>query len=75
VALNDQWRVYTQSIPGHEMLGTVSLTARGETHIFALARRESDGVLCAVANGAVTPFNRQDKVSKSLAAAKAEGTA
>jgi hypothetical protein len=54
------------------MLGTVSLTARGETHTFALARRQSDGVLCAVANGTVAPFNRQDKVSKSLAAAQAD---
>src|SRR5690349_16485423 len=37
VALTDQWRVYTQPIPGHEMLGTVSMTARGETYTFALA--------------------------------------
>ena len=72
VALTDQWRVYTQPIPGHEMLGTVSMTARGETYAFALARRECDGVLCAATDGVATPLNRQDKVAKALAAAQGD---
>jgi hypothetical protein len=75
VALTDQWRVYTQPIPGHEMLGTVSMAARGETYTFALARRERDGVLCAATDGVATPLNRQDKVAKALAAAQADDSA
>jgi hypothetical protein len=75
VTLTDQWRIYTQPIPGHEMLGTVSMAARGETHTFALARRERDGVLCAATDGVATPLNRQDKVAKALAAAKTEDAA
>ena len=73
VALTDQWRIYSPPIPGHEMLGTVSMAARGETHTFALARRERDGVLCAATDGVATPLNRQDKVQKSLAAAQGAG--
>ncbi len=70
VALTDQWCIYTRPIPGHEMLGTVSMAARGETHTFALARRERDGVLCAATDGVATPLNRQDKAQKALAAAQ-----